>query len=42
MFVTSFSEVTEVNYELFPPNLLAFNMSRMNKASIKFNSDITN
>ena len=35
MFVTSFDEATEVNYEPFPPNLQAFDMSRMNKKSIK-------
>ena len=42
MSVTSFTEVIEVNYEPFLPNLRAFDMSRMNKKSIKFDSNITN
>ena len=42
MSVTSFTEVIEINYGLFLPNLHAFDMSRMNKKSIKFDSNITN
>ena len=42
MSVTSFTEVTEVNYGLILPNLHAFDMSRMNKESIKFDGNITN
>ena len=41
MSVTSFTEVIEVNREPFLPNLHAFDMSCMNKESIKFNSNIT-
>ena len=40
MSVFSFTEVIGVNYESFLPNLHAFDMSRMNKESIKFNSNI--
>ena len=42
MFVTSFSEVIDVNYEPFSPNLHAFDMSRMNKKGTKFNSKTAN
>ena len=40
MSAISFTEVIEVNYEPFLPNLHAFDMSRMNEESIKFNSNI--
>ena len=39
---SSFIEVMEVNYEPFPPSVHAFEMSRTNKESIKFKSNITN
>ena len=42
MYVNSFTEVIKFNYEPFLPNLHAFDMSRMNKESIKFDSNITN
>ena len=38
MFVNSFTEVIEFNYEPFLPNLHAFDMSHLNKESIKFNT----
>ena len=42
MFVNSFTEIIEVNYEPFLPNLHGFDMSCMNKESIKFDSNVTN
>ena len=39
--LTSFAEVIKVNYEPFPPNIYVFDMNRLNKESIKFNSNIT-